>query len=210
MDHDDFAVEPIKGLPELPPEGEQILWQGRPDAWALSWQALSLPWVAGYFALLAIWRFVSLMDLVPLRAAVGYAVPFLVLGGIVLALLIGFGVIQARSSVYTVTNRRIALRVGAALTLTLNLPYTKIAAADLAHGPRGTGTIALQLKGGPRFAYLTLWPHCRPWKIASPQPALRCIPEAGRVAAMIADAAQARLTTPQVERVAQAAAVAAE
>ena len=29
MSHDDFAAEPINGLPELPPRGEVILWQGR-------------------------------------------------------------------------------------------------------------------------------------------------------------------------------------
>lgn len=34
--HDDFAVEPIPGLPELPPEGEHILWQGAP-----CWHALA-------------------------------------------------------------------------------------------------------------------------------------------------------------------------
>ena len=71
MSHDDFATEPVKGLPERPPEGERILWQGRPQAWALTWQALSLPWVAGYFAALAVWRFGSLIDatLVPCQRA---------------------------------------------------------------------------------------------------------------------------------------------
>ena len=28
MSEDDFAVEPIEGLPELLPKGEVILWQG--------------------------------------------------------------------------------------------------------------------------------------------------------------------------------------
>lgn len=31
MPKDDVQVEPIRGLPELPPEGEHILWQGAPD-----------------------------------------------------------------------------------------------------------------------------------------------------------------------------------
>ena len=31
MSEDDFAVEPIEGLPELLPKGEVILWQGRPN-----------------------------------------------------------------------------------------------------------------------------------------------------------------------------------
>jgi hypothetical protein len=36
MEHDDFAVEPVRGLPEKPPAGEIILWQGRPDTIALA------------------------------------------------------------------------------------------------------------------------------------------------------------------------------
>ena len=54
--HDDFAVEPIKGLPEVPPKGEQILWQGQPDWWALTKASLGFWWVMGYFAFLALWR----------------------------------------------------------------------------------------------------------------------------------------------------------
>jgi len=33
-----------------------------------------------------------------------------------------------------------------------------------------------------------LWPHARPWRLKAPEPALRCIPEAGRVADMLAGA----------------------
>ena len=78
--NDDFEIEPVKGLPEQPPEGERILWQGRPDTWHLAVEALKLKWVAGYFLLLALWRFVSQLDLLPLGQAIGSAVPFLLLG----------------------------------------------------------------------------------------------------------------------------------
>ena len=44
--HDDFEIEPIKGLPERPPEVEDILWQGRPDWWRLAVESLSVKWVA--------------------------------------------------------------------------------------------------------------------------------------------------------------------
>ena len=57
--HDDFAFEPVEGLPELPPEGERILWQGRPDWWRLAMESLSLKWVMGYFVFLAAWRLVA-------------------------------------------------------------------------------------------------------------------------------------------------------
>ena len=70
MHHDDFEAEPIKGLPEMPPEGEVILWQGRPNWWTLSKESLNLYWVLGYFVLLAAWRFLSLSDLMPLGRAI--------------------------------------------------------------------------------------------------------------------------------------------
>ena len=211
MSHDDFATEPIPGLPERLPEGETILWQGRPDWWALTREALSLWWVMGYFCLLAAWRFASVMDELPLGQAIGAAVPFLLLAGVVAGLLILTAVIQARATVYTVTNRRVAMRIGAALTLTLNLPYTQIARADLALGRRGTGTIAFSILGPRRIAYLVAWPHVRPWRFHT-EPALRCIPEAAHVAGLIAEAAETRLSVPQVSRrpAPTAAAVAAE
>ena len=177
----------------------------------LSGESLNVLWAAGYFVFLAVWRFVSVVDLMPLGEAVGASVPFLILGGIVCALLIAIAWVQAHYTVYTVTNRRIAMRIGAALTVTLNLPYTQIANANLDLRKSGTGTIAFDLMGKTRISYLVCWPHVRPWKISPTQPALRCIPEAEKIAAMISEAAQARVSTPQVERTgAASAAVAAE
>ncbi|MCR9112275.1 MAG: photosynthetic complex putative assembly protein PuhB [Rhodobacteraceae bacterium] len=212
MSHDDFAFEPVKGLPERPPEGEEILWQGRPDWWALTRESLSLYWVLGYFVVLAAWRFGSMIDQVPFTTAFAASFPFIILGGIVGLLLAVIAFVQARATVYTITNRRVAMRIGAALTVTLNLPYTQIGSANLDLRRRGTGTIALDLLGDTRLSYLVCWPHVRPWVIRRTQPALRCIPDAERVAKMLSEAAMARVSTPQIARTAPAttAAVAAE
>ncbi|MEM9551476.1 MAG: photosynthetic complex putative assembly protein PuhB [Pseudomonadota bacterium] len=198
MSQDDFQVEPIEGLPERPPEGEQILWQGRPNWFALTRDSLSLYWILGYFGLLAIWRFVTVSDLLPFGQALGATVPFLFLALVVAALLMLFAVVQARATMYTVTNRRVVMRIGAALTLTLNLPYAQIANAMLDLRKSGTGTIAFETLGRTQLSYLVLWPHLRPWYMRPTQPALRCIPDAERVAALIADAAEARVSTPRV------------
>ncbi|MFP4570220.1 photosynthetic complex putative assembly protein PuhB [Rhodosalinus sp.] len=200
MPHDDFAFEPVKGLPEEPPKGEEILWQGRPDWWALALESLSLKWVMGYFVFLAAWRLVAALDLMPFAQAVAISTPFIVMGLIVCALLALIAWVQARATVYTITNRRVAMRVGAALTVTLNLPYTHVANAHLDLRRRGTGTIALELLGETRFSYLVLWPHVRPWHLRKPEPALRCIPEAERIARLLAEAAEARVAQPQVAR----------
>ncbi len=200
MSHDDFDQEPVKGLPELPPEGEVILWQGRPDWWALTREALNIYWVIGYFLFLFAWRFVILSDQVTLTQAISGSTPFLVLGAIVCGLLILTAVIQARATVYTITNRRVAMRIGAALTVTLNLPYTQIANATLDLRKRGTGTIALDLMGDTRLSYLVCWPHVRPWVMRRTQPALRCIPEASRVAELLSEAAEKRVSSPVIAR----------
>ena len=208
--HDDFEIEPVEGLPETPPEGERILWQGRPDWWALSVEALSLKWVAGYFVLLMMWRFVSVVDLLPLGHAIGATVPYALLGLVTCGLLMLTAWVQARATMYTVTDARVVMRIGAALTLTLNLPYTQVSNAMLDLRKRGTGTIALETMGETRLSYLVCWPHVRPWHMRRTQPALRCIPQAEKVAGLSAEAAEARVSIPKVARSTPARAVAAE
>ncbi|WP_428511779.1 photosynthetic complex putative assembly protein PuhB [Roseovarius sp.] len=205
MPHDDFHVEPVPGLPERPPEGEQILWQGRPNWWALTVQSLNLYWVAGYFVLLFAWRFVTLFDQVGMAHAFRVSFPFLIIGAVAAALLLLIGYVQARATVYTITNRRVAMRVGAALTVTLNLPFSRIASADLALRRSGNGTIALDLMDPPPLSYLTCWPHVRPWHVRKPQPALRSIDDAARIARLIADTAEAQLNAPKLARTPTAA-----
>jgi hypothetical protein len=197
-DEDDIQVEAVNGLPEKPPAGERILWQGRPATWALARDSLSLYWVAGYFALLAVWRVgVSSADM-GLGAALPLSLPFLILGALACGLILAISWVQARGTVYTVTTARIAMRVGAALTVTVNLPFTRIASADLDLRRDGTGTIALTTVGETRLSYLVLWPHVRPWRMKHTQPALRSIPDAERVAGIIAEAAETRINQPAI------------
>ncbi|MEM6622306.1 MAG: photosynthetic complex putative assembly protein PuhB [Pseudomonadota bacterium] len=183
----------FSGLPGRLPEGEEVLWQGRPNTWALACHAMMLKWVAAYFLLIAVWRAGSLMDLVPFWAAISAGVPFLVSGLIACAILLLFAHIQARATVYTVTSSRVVLKIGAALGLTVNLPYRDIdnAALDLRGG--GIGTIALEMSRKQRLPYFACWPHVRPWRFNPTQPALRCIPDAERVAGLLSGAAADRV-----------------
>jgi hypothetical protein len=195
MPKDDVQVEPIRGLPELPPEGEHILWQGAPDPWTLAMQALNMGWVAGYFGLLAAWRGVAIGLDQGWSLGAKATVPYLVMGLVACAILGLIALTLARTTVYTLTNRRVAMRIGAALTVTLNIPFSRVAAADLSLNRNGTGSIALDLSDGTRLSYIVCWPHVRPWRMAKTQPALRCIPDAEQVAALLAGAAQARVET---------------
>jgi hypothetical protein len=211
MSHDDFAFDPIKGLPEVPPEGEDILWQGSPSPYALLRDALMLRWIVGYFAVLAVWRFAaSLADMGPGTAALT-AVPLIALGLLAVAILYGVAYVQARAAVYTITTHRVALRCGAALQVTFNIPYRCVGNINLDLRRDGTGTIAMQLSDETRISYLVAWPHVRPWRFTETEPALRCVPDAERVARILADAAEARLSQPVIARTRPAmAAVAAE
>ncbi|BAQ67389.1 hypothetical protein NHU_00218 [Rhodovulum sulfidophilum] len=210
MSDDDFAAEPIKGLPERLPEGEHILWQGRPDWWALARESLALFWVGGYFVVLFLWRMIVAAETMPWSQAAVASSFFLVLGAVVCVLLLITAFVQARATVYTVTNRRVALRIGAALDMTLNLPYTQIGNANLDLRKSGSGTIAFELMGTTKFSYLLCWPHIRPWRMARTEPAFRCIPDAAKIARLIADAAETRLSEPRLTRVDADDTVAAE
>lgn len=201
MPHDDFQTEPVRGLPEDLPEGEHILWQGQPDWWALTKESLSFWWVAAYFIFLFAWRTVGGAATETWIQSATTASFFLVLGAIVCALLLIIGLVQAKATVYTVTNKRVAMRIGAALTITLNLPFRQIANASLGVRKSGVGTIALELKeeSRVRLSYLNTWPHVRPWKIKATQPALRCIPDARSVAALLSEAAETAVAEPRIE-----------
>ena len=55
--HDDYAVEPIRGLPENLPPNEAILWQGAPDVWEMAKHVFHIRLVAAYLLCLTAWRF---------------------------------------------------------------------------------------------------------------------------------------------------------
>ena len=207
MSEDDFAVEPIEGLPELLPKGEVILWQGRPNWLRLTIESLNLWWVIGYFGLLAAWRFLTVIDYMPLGTAFSASIPFLFVAAFVGLLLCGVGYIQAKETLYTITNRRVVMRIGAALTLTLNLPFTKIDNAAVAKKRGDFGNIAFETSGDTKFSYFVLWPHARSWYFGKPQPTLKCIPDIEKVSSILGQAAKSRIiekdnhTQPSAPRV---------
>ncbi|NNE53217.1 MAG: PH domain-containing protein [Sulfitobacter sp.] len=200
MHHDDFKFEPVPGLPEALPKDEHILWQGRPDSLRLAKDAWKLNWVLAYFVFLAVARVAASAQSVPLTTAMGHGIPLLLTGMLAGAILIVMATVQARSTIYTLTNKRVAMRIGAALTMTLNLPYTQIRNAELMLHRSGKGTIAFELLDDTRFSYLMTWPHTRPWRFAQTQPALRSIPNAKAIAALFAEAAEARVSEPKITR----------
>lgn len=179
----EYDNEPVRGLPGLLPEGETILWQAAPDWKALVASALHIKLTAGYFAAIVVWAVMSGDSSTALAVAA--------LGAVVVALFALFAWGVGRTTLYTLTNRRLVLRVGVALNKCINLPLTEIENANLKMLGSGRGSIVLALKGAPRLGYLMLWPHARSLRIARPQPVLRAIPDARNVAQMLFRATQA-------------------
>ncbi|MDG1067359.1 MAG: photosynthetic complex putative assembly protein PuhB [Sulfitobacter sp.] len=200
MHHDDFNFEPVRGLPEALPADEHILWQGAPDPMRLAIEAWKMHWIIGYFAVLAVWR-VGISSLsVPMPVALSHAIAFVLSAIAACVVVYIMATVQARSTVYTLTNKRAALRIGAALTMTLNLPYVCIGNAAVQTRRNGTGTLSFELIDDTRVSYMMTWPHARPWSLRRVQPAFRCIPDVGRVAAIFAEAAETRVHTPRIEK----------
>ncbi len=209
--HDDFAFEAAPGLPAPLPKGEGVLWQGRPSTWALARESMGLNWIAGYFLLLAVWRGGAAAADYGTAVVLQVVVTYVILGLAASLIVLGIAWAQARATVYTITDARVLMRIGAALSVTFNIPFAQVASANLDLRKRGTGTIALKTLGDTRLSYLILWPHVRPWAMNPAEPALRCIPDAERVAGILAEAAETRVSRPVVARLSEAqSAVAAE
>lgn len=185
----EHEYEPIKGLPDTLPQGERMLWQGAPTWWPLAARALHVRLVLGYFALLLVWSIgVDLyagVSLVDAALTASKLVPVACLAAGVLAL---YAWLAHRSTVYTITNRRVVMRYGVALPITVNLPFALIEAADLKVYRDGTGDIPLKLREDERVSYFLLWPNVRPWRTAKPQPMLRSVSDADTVAAVLGTA----------------------
>lgn len=186
----EHEFEPQYGLPERLPERERIVWQGSPSWTLLARRAFHADKVAVYFALLLAWRFgATLTDGAGLVAALRSTAWLLPLFASGLALLLLLAWLTARSAVYTLTDRRVVMRIGIVLTVTYNLPLARIDRADLRpFGQGDAGDIALVLEPATRIAWLHLWPYVRPWRVSRPQPMLRSLPEAKQLAALLATA----------------------
>ena len=200
MHHDDFAFDPIRGLPEELPEGERLLWQGSPRWQDLAWHAFHVRKVIVYFALLTILQGVMAVGSgETLAQAVRPAFWLLPMGVLASLILMAIAYWSARTTIYSITSRRVAMRVGMALPLTLNLPFTQIDGAGLRLYPSGAGDIPLSLHGNERLAYLVLWPHARPFRFKKPEPMLRAVPDGEKIAKFLVDAIEGKPVASLVE-----------
>jgi hypothetical protein len=191
----------VRGLPGELPDDEQLLWQGSPDWREFAVRVFHTRFVAGYFTILCLWSvFATLWEGGPLPVALFSAVWSLAGGALALGVLYALAWLIARTTVYTLTNKRIAMRYGVALPMTINIPLRCIESADLRVYARGTGDIPFQLKGPDRFAYFHLWPNARPMRYSTAEPMIRAIPDVENAAQIIA---RALVAVQQAEEIKQ-------
>ena len=190
-------LEPIPGLPATLPAGESVLWQGRPRWTGIARRALFVRWIAAYFALIALWRGAELAagGAGAGEVALGALLP-LGIGLVPIAILLVFAWAAQRSTIYTVTNRRVVMRVGVALPMTVNLPFALIESAGLARHADGTGDIVLNIARPHRASWIALWPHVRTWRVSRPEPMLRALRDAESAAQVLSRALAAHAEVP--------------
>ena len=182
----EHEFEAAPGLPEPLPASEKILWQGSPDWRVLGNEAFHLKTLSIYFALM-----VALQALLSWDATLGLSknlmalITSTLLACVALGLLALTAWLSASTTLYTITDKRIVMRIGIVLTLTFNLPFSRIQAAQIKNSKNGIGNIAVDLQGPDRIAYLHLWPHARPWHLKQPQPMLRALPEVANVGSLL-------------------------
>ena len=181
--------EPERGLPEALPNGEQVRWQGSPDWKTLALRGFHVRKLAIYFAVILAARAGTV-------ASTGGTVGDALIAALWLlpAVLLALGLITlmawlcSRTTVYTVTDRRVVMRIGIVLSVTFNLPMRALESAGVRLHANGCGDIPLVIAGEDRIAFVHLWPHARAWQVARPEPMLRCVPDAAHVARLLSTA----------------------
>lgn len=182
-DHSQFQE-----LPSPLPEGERLIWRGRPTLKGLALRAFHIREVGIYFGLILVWRLWSSIAHGVSWADASVAALWTIVPAVcAIAVLSLLAWLFRRATTYTVTSRRVLLQFGVALPMTMNIPLDKIESAALRLYRDGSGDIPLKLTDASRVSFLLLWPHIRPWQLRVMQPMLRSIPDASSVAAKLAE-----------------------
>jgi len=197
--HHEHEFEAALGLPERLPRNEYVIWQGQPNWKQLAVDAFHIRKILLYFAVMVGLQLAHLIQgdtaALDIVKQIGTSV---LLASLALGLLAWSAYLSGQATIYTLTNRRIVMRIGIVLSLTFNLPLKKIVSCDLMALKNQIGNIAIGISSDSPIGWLNLWPHVRAWRIHSPQPTLRCIENAEQVGQMILHAWRQECPTEQL------------
>ena len=186
MSHDEYATEPVPGLPENLPDDEHLIWQGQPTWRALAVRAFHVRKLVVYFV--ALWAAFALYYVFQGQYAVIATVALRLVIPLVLgvAVLCGLAALYARMTIYTITNRRVVIRSGVALPISVNVPFAQVLSAGSFHHSDETSDIALEVAADQNASYVVLWPNVRPRYFRRPQPMMRGVADGRRAADLLA------------------------
>ena len=199
----EYEDEPVEGLPDFLPEGETMVWQGRPTVAAMARRVFFIPHLALYFGLLIAGHTVyRLMEGVSAAQVVGTFVWQAGLAATVLVLLAWLARSYAASVMYTLTSERVVIRSGVALPMMVNIPIEQITAADMRVYRDGTGDIVLTPVADRKLHWVLLWPNVSAWYSRPIRPLLRGLAEPHRAADAFAAVASQHYQVTAGEQVA--------
>ena len=178
-------LEVHKNILDAIPEGESILWKGKPSFWGFSWYFFGLKLLAFYLIILSVVFAARLTVTDFFTAFVVDFLPFLLSGILTSFILMALAKIQSQSSVYIITENRVIIKSGAALSFLISMPFKKIKAVNLQKRKGSLGTISFELNSGKRVPYISCWPSVRPWRFKKTEPAFSCIENVDEVATIL-------------------------
>jgi Bacterial PH domain len=195
----DYDFDRAHGLPEDLPHDERFLWQGHPDWKNLALSAFHVRKVMIYFVALAVLQCVArAVDGAPVLTALQPFLWFVPMGVLAAGLLSAVAWLSAKTTTYTLTSKRVVMKIGMALPITFNIPFKQIDGAAITHTGGGAGDIYFRFGGKDRIAYLMLWPHARRWHFTRPEAAFRAIPNVNEVAQLAASSLNTAPTSANV------------
>jgi Bacterial PH domain len=174
------------GTPSLE---EKVLWKGRPDLAVLARTAFYTRTVGFYFAALVA------ISLVLGNTSTAIVCALLGVAGVVI--LYGLAWLCSRTTLYILTDARLIMRIGMATETRVSVPLKHVRSADLRARGKSHGDISLTLSGDRLLGYALLWPHARPWRFSRPEPMLRAVPEAEKLASILAEACAKNIPADQ-------------
>jgi hypothetical protein len=177
----------IPGISQALPPGERLLWWGKPARGPVARHVFHTTGITVYFiVMLVIWAVNRAGSEDFLRTGLIVTA----LSAAAVSLLWLYAHLVHATTVYAITNKRIVMKIGVALDLTLNIPLHYVQAADQRVFRDGSGQIAVALPREQRLAYAILWPHARAWRLKHPEPMLRGLQDPAAVAAVLTKALQ--------------------
>ena len=183
---------PHPGLPGPLPENEHVIWQGVPHWRNLARNLFHTRIVMAYFGIVMIaFMSFSILDGGDWKDACMAAIPVIFFAFITIGILSILSWIGAKATIYTVTNRRVVMRIGAAFSKSIDIPFKVIESVTLKSSSTGFGNISIKLKVGNSIPYFFIWPHARPWRFRDAEPMLRAVNDVEAVAKALVEQLEA-------------------